>query len=103
MLFTIVYIIFYVDVRRIRYVMLFHISLTFILFIIPGIPKSIIDNICMFKLQENSNQENNPEIKIYNIVKCDYHIIIQLTFQSIKILFDNQSIFYNCSACLGWT
>jgi hypothetical protein len=47
----------------------------------------------MFKLQENSNQENNPEIKIYNIVKCDYHIIIQLTFQSIKILFDNQSIF----------
>ena len=43
--------------------------------------------------QENSNQENNPEIKIYNIVKSDYHITIQLTFQSIKILFDNQSIF----------
>ena len=43
----------------------------------------------MFKLQDNSN----PEIKIYNIVKYDYHITIQLTIHSVKILFENQSIF----------
>ena len=41
----------------------------------------------MFKLQEDS------EIKIYNIVKCDYNISIQLTAYSIKISFLDQTIF----------
>jgi hypothetical protein len=43
----------------------------------------------MFKLQE----ETNPEIKIYNIVKYNYHITIHLTNNLVKILFDNQYIF----------
>lgn len=43
----------------------------------------------MFKLQE----EPTPEIKLYNIVKCDYNIAIQLTIYSIKISFAEQTIF----------
>lgn len=43
----------------------------------------------MFKLQD----ETNPEIKIYDIVKYNYHITIHLTNNLVKILFDNQYIF----------
>jgi hypothetical protein len=43
----------------------------------------------MFKLQD----EKNPEIKIYDIVKYNYHITIHLTNNLVKIQFAEQFIF----------